>query len=422
MPIKNQQMTPNNYPWRHRNFFYLQACFMLVCGLVSNALAADTTQQSYAKVLRLSGSVTAESGGAANPRKLKIGDPVHVGEKIQADGNSEAVLQTADAGYIALRPTGIFLVEQFAANKKDSDSMSIRLFQGGLRIVTGWVGKLNPMGYRVFTPSATIGIRGTDHEPYVVTQELASILKQPAGTYDKVNSGSTVLEVRSNSVDIVPGRVGFVQLAKPVKDRTLLTLLLPVLLDRVPEFFVPGMFDDELDKVSSLLSDQSDPPDVASKFAQQSVATGFSTLIPLRSKNGQCNSNAIAKAWLARLDSALAEKKTAEVIALFSPDATIRSVVKIKSGGTTTLDIGRDELASSATAMLKSLSDFKQSRSLITGTAVQPGHCEVMSVKSLTVEKGRQDGKAFRFKSLEEYQLELISGTWVATKAATTQQ
>jgi hypothetical protein len=410
------------HAWIQRNFYYLQTCFILFYALAGSAQAADTSQQGYAKVWRLSGTVTAEPGATAHPRKLQIGDTVYVGEQIQAEANSEAVFQTADSGYIALRPGGVFLVEQFAANKQDSDNISIRLFQGGLRLLTGWIGKLNPKGYRVATPSATIGIRGTDHEPYVVSNELALSLKQPAGTYDKVNSGATVLEVSSKSVGIEPGRVGFVRLAKPVRDRALLTLLLPVLLEKVPEFFVPGLFDGELDGVSSVVSDGSVRPDVAPEVAQQPVVSGFAPSIPSRLKNGQCNSSAVAKAWLARLDGALAAKNPSVVISLFAADTTIRSVVKINSGGTTALDISREELASSASAMMKSLTDYRQSRISITGSTVRPGHCDVISVRSLAVEQGLRDGKPYRFRSLEEYQLELIGGNWVATKAATTQQ
>ena len=408
--------------WIQRVFCCLQACIAMVFGFACSAQAADVSQQSYAIVLRLGGTVTAEQGAPTNSRKLQIGDAVFVGERIQAEANSEALLKTTDSGYIALRPRGAFLVEQFAANRLDSDNISIRIFQGGLRLLTGWIGKLNPEGFRIATPSATIGIRGTDHEPFVVTEELAISMGQPAGTYDKVNSGATVLEVNSKSAGIEPGRVGFVRLVKPSRDRSLLTLLLPVLLDKVPDFFVPGMFDGELDRISSLVSVSAIGPEVSPEVTQQSVTSGSTLTIPTRLKGGQCNSSAVAKAWLVHMDGALAKKDAAQVISMFSADSTIQSVVKVKSGGTVTLNISRDEFAASASAMVASLTDYQQKRNSISGNPVKAGHCDKISVRSLVFEQGRQNGVAFSFKSIEEYQLELRGGNWVAAKATTTQQ
>ncbi len=406
----------------YRNFVSLQTCILLFFALLGSAHAASSVQQSYAKVLRLSGTVTAVLDEYSALRRLKVGDSVFLGERIQADASGEAVLQTTDLGYIALRPGSVFLVEQFAANKQASDHISIRIIQGGLRLLTGWIGKLNPKGYRVSTPMATIGIRGTDHEPYVVTEELATSMAQSAGTYDKVNSGATVLEVNNRSVGVDPGRVGFARFVKPSKDRALLTLMLPVILEKVPEFFVPGRFDGELDRISARDSVDAAPANALGEVAGQTVADLQAQLIPARLENGQCNARGVAKAWLDRLDGSLARKDSAGVLSLLAADVTIRSVVKIQPGGTTTISVGRDEFATSTKATMDSLTDYGQSRQSVTATTARPGRCEVVLVKSLTVEHGRQNGKAFSFKSIEEYQLELKDGIWLATKATTTQQ
>ena len=408
--------------WAYRNFVSFQICILLFFALAGSVNAASPAQQSYAKVLRLSGTVTAVLNENSALRSLKVGDSVFLGERIQSDASGEAVLQTTDLGYIAVRPGSVFLVEQFAANKQASDHISIRIIQGGLRLLTGWIGKLNPKGYRVTTPMATIGIRGTDHEPYVVTEELATSMAQSAGTYDKVNSGATVLEMNSKSVGVDPGRVGFARFVKPSKDRALMTLMLPVILEKVPEFFVPGRFDSELDRISSLESVDAARTNGVVEVAGQPIADLQTQLIPARLENGQCNASGVAKAWLDRLDGALARKDSNGVLSLLATDVAIRSVVKIKSGGTTTINVGREEFASSTKAMMESLSDYSQSRQSVKATTARPGRCEVVLVKSLTVEHGRQNGSAFSFKSIEEYQLELKDGIWLATKAATTQQ
>jgi hypothetical protein len=200
-----------------------------------------------------------------------------------------------------------------------------------------------------------------------------------------------------------------------------MTLLLPVILDSVPGFYLPGKFDEELDRISSLDSASTARLDAAREAAQHPVTAVAAPLIPATLKNGQCNSSAVAKAWLARLDGALVGKDSAEVLSLFAPEVSIRSVVKTTSGGTTTLNIGRDEFAASTHAAMKALGNYSQSRPTVTGTPARAGHCDVVLVKSVAVEQGLQNGKPYRFRSSEEYQLELRDHHWVATKAMTTQ-
>jgi hypothetical protein len=216
--------------------------------IVAPAPAADEPAP-FATVWRLRGDLRA-AGPAGAERSLREGDSVRVGERLRAAATGEAVLKTADAGYLAVRPGAEFVAERFAAEGGPGDNLTLRLVSGGLRIITGWIGRLNRAGHRVVTPTATIGIRGTDHEPYVVSAELARTLSQRAGTYDKVNRGGTTLEVDGNAIDIDTGKVGFVRAATPYKSRALMTLLLPVLLDKVPDFYVPGAFDAELDALA----------------------------------------------------------------------------------------------------------------------------------------------------------------------------
>ncbi|MCF8179470.1 MAG: hypothetical protein K9J74_13270 [Sulfuritalea sp.] len=212
---------------------------------------ASNSAKQYATVWRIRGEVFASAKDGTNARALGAGAPVFVGERVRAGKQSEAVLKTADAGAIAVRPGTEFVAEQFAAEDKPTDGFTMRLFTGSLRVISGWIARTNRSGHKIVTASATIGIRGTDHEPYVLSADLAKTTGNPAGTYDKVNRGGTTLEVGDNKLDIDTGRVGFVRAVSPVRQRALMTILLPVLLDKVPSFYVPGEFDAELDRYSA---------------------------------------------------------------------------------------------------------------------------------------------------------------------------
>ena len=366
----------------------------------------------FGKVLKIYGEVSATAGGVE--RKLAVGDIVFVGERVRAATTAEAVLRTEDAGMIAIRPNADFVAESFVAQGKSSDNFAVRIFTGSLRVITGWIGRLNKANHKVLTPTATIGIRGTDHEPYVLSAELAAATDSKAGTYDKVNRGGTTLVVGDNKLDLAPGQVGFARAAKveepgAPKTRMLMTILLPVLLDKVPAFYVPGRFDDELDRYAQT-ADQESQRELAKKGKAGAAA------------DKACNPGKLAKAWLKKIDGAAQKGDAATIIGMFAPDVAVKATVRNTDGSTSTVNLGRDELAQSTVAAIKGLSDYKQRRVSIQAAPADADGCSRLSVKSVVIEQGRQGGKPYRFESVEDYLLELRDGTWLAVKAETTQR
>ena len=403
--------------------FHLLVCVLTQAFLAGHAFAADTSK-GFAEVWRISGGVTAVSGQPAQVRGLRSGDTVYVGEQLQAAANSEAVLRMVDGGYLALRPGAQFLVEDFAADKRKTDHLSLRLVQGGLRLITGWIGQLNPQGYRVRTPSAVIGVRGTDHEAYHLTDGMALAWSQKSGTYDKVVSGQTFLQTPEGSVDIAPGQVGFVRSVPATKTRALITLLLPVILDRVPEFFVPGQFDAELDQLSPAapLAQNALAAPVAAVSAIAPTPVSLSGAEAARLPKGSCNAMGVAQAWLGQLDGALARRDGPGVVGLFATDLQVQVVVTDGPGGSARISLGRDEFSAAALAALKTLTEYSQSRLSVSAEPLDTNACDAVTVTSVVIEQGKQNGKPYRFETLEEYQLVLAKGKWLANKAASRQR
>lgn len=154
-------------------------------------------------------SVRTNAGVASQAVKGAIIGP---GDTIETGASGELHMKMDDGGYIAVRPNTVIKVEQYVANGDASDSAVFSLFRGAMRSLTGWIGKLNPKGYRVTTPTATIGIRGTDHETTHIPLEDAKPGEIP-GTHDRVIHGATFLETPQGRVDISEGRAGYVSLA-----------------------------------------------------------------------------------------------------------------------------------------------------------------------------------------------------------------
>ena len=415
------------------------------------AAAAAAGGKRFATVLRIRGELTASGGGSE--RKLREGDVVHVGEKVRAPALAEAVLKTDDAGMVAVRPSTEFVAERFAAEDKPTDSFSVRLLTGSLRVISGWISRTNRSGHNIVTPSSTIGIRGTDHEPYVLSAELAATTGNREGTYDKVNRGGTTMQVGENTLDIDAGRVGFVRApAKPAgekksgfRERALMTILLPVLLDKVPDFYVAGEFDAELDRYSQTADEDSQrqldqrrkspPPPLQEPVPTKAPAAvspeptfppappppSVATPAPAAAVIAGCEPTAIAKTWLEQLDGGIVRRDAAAIVAMFAPEAALRATVRGNEGKMTSVDISREELAKSTLGAMASLEDYKQRRVWTEGKPVG-ATCDRISLRSVSIEQGRQAGKPYRFEALEEYVIELRAGKWLAIKAETTQQ
>jgi hypothetical protein len=222
----------------------------------------------------------------------------------------------------------------------------------------------------------------------------------------------------------------------------MMTLLLPVLLEKVPDFYVPGEFDAELDRYSQV-ADSVALADLAQKrqapaptpLPATGGAAGMTDAAPalppsamparVLPATGKCAPLATAKAWLAILDEAIKGKDAATILGLFAHDVAIKAIVRNKDGGLTEVDISRDEMVKSTLNTVAQLEGYAHRRisteaKLASGT--QAAGCRRLEVKSVVVEQGRLSGQPFRFESIENFVLERRDGKWLATRSESTQR
>ena len=173
----------------------------------AQGVVSQPANVEFGTVFHLHGDLVATAPNGTL-RALKKGDKVFVGDTLRTAMASEAVIKTKDAGIVALRPVTEMHVQQFAAQAAKTDRQIIQLLSGSLRLISGWIGLVNRDEHRVITPAATIGIRGTDYEPWVLHQSSKEG-KYLSGTYNKVNRGQTLLEASGGAISIDAGKVGF---------------------------------------------------------------------------------------------------------------------------------------------------------------------------------------------------------------------
>ncbi len=116
----------------------------------NNTSAATITQASEPVIIIRQGqSIT-----------LGEGDHVYATDTIKTQ-NTPVHLAFADDSVAMLGPQSTMIVQEFSLNAADS-SFVLNIVQGAVRSISGKVVEQNPDAFKVFTPKATVGIRGTD--------------------------------------------------------------------------------------------------------------------------------------------------------------------------------------------------------------------------------------------------------------------
>ena len=149
--------------------------------------------------------------GAGKSHLIQKGDAVNEGDTLLTAPAASAQISMVDGGFIAVRADTRLKFDSFRFNgQQDGNEQSFfSLFKGGFRAITGLIGKINKASYRITTPSATLGIRGTDHEIIVVVPGSPLALLAPAGTYNKVNLGETTMTTTKGAISILPNQMGY---------------------------------------------------------------------------------------------------------------------------------------------------------------------------------------------------------------------
>jgi len=209
--------------WRTGGTRWAQWLMLLALFLPVAALAAAGRFQFVAGAVH----IVAPDG---KTRLALKGSPVASGDAIITADNASAQLRMRDGGILAIRPATRMKIDayHFDGKQDGSEKSFFSLLKGGFRSITGLIGKLHKSAYRIRTPAATIGIRGTDsetvHVPPPPTGGPAPAV--PPGTYNKVNVGATIV----NGTVVGPNQVAYTpNLGTPA-----------VILPKMPSIFEPA--------------------------------------------------------------------------------------------------------------------------------------------------------------------------------------
>lgn len=179
---------------------------LLAIGLLG--LSFSLTSYAELKLTHLSGQVQIKQVdgnlvSATSQSQTKSGETILTGK----DGYVR--VSSSDGGDIVLRPNSEFVIESyhFEEAKPQEDNFVYRLLKGGLRTVTGLIGKRgNRDAYQGKSVTATIGVRGTGFD-IRVCQNDCGVLQD--GTYFSLRSGSIVVNNQQGELTMNAGEFSF---------------------------------------------------------------------------------------------------------------------------------------------------------------------------------------------------------------------
>jgi hypothetical protein len=153
---------------------------VLLCAVLLFGAGAAWAGQAVGIVEHLSGPLM-DRKADGTVKVLAAKSEVESGDTLVAEKNTYAQIRFIDNSEITLRPGTTFKIDNFAydADKPEADSAAFSLVKGGLRSITGLLGKRNKEKFQLKTPAATIGIRGTTFIAQCV--EDAAAAKQAPG-------------------------------------------------------------------------------------------------------------------------------------------------------------------------------------------------------------------------------------------------
>ncbi|HSY27000.1 MAG TPA: FecR family protein [Burkholderiaceae bacterium] len=146
----------------------LSTALLLAAAAVQAAPVGTVTDLSGPLLVRKSDGVV---------KVLSTKSTVDQGDTLVSEKDTYARIKFIDNSEITLRPNTQFKIDNFTyeATKPEGDNAFFTLIKGGLRSITGLLGKRNHERFGLNTPTATIGIRGTTFIAEYVSPTAADV-------------------------------------------------------------------------------------------------------------------------------------------------------------------------------------------------------------------------------------------------------
>jgi len=135
----------------------------LIAGFLLALLAASgaSAQEWAGTVKTVSGSVSVERSGKALP--VALADRVFPGDRLLTGPDGRVGVTLRDDSRLASGPNSQLTIGEFSFDaSRQEGKLAISVLRGTTAFISGLLAKSSPEAMRVSTPTAVIGIRGTE--------------------------------------------------------------------------------------------------------------------------------------------------------------------------------------------------------------------------------------------------------------------
>jgi hypothetical protein len=188
---------------------------LMVVGLSVALVSPAWGSKGVGRVITVAGEVTA-TGGAWEGRPLRRRDRVYEQDVIRTGAHGRVKIRFHDEGMVDIKPDSRFEVERYRQQAKGEgrEGAFMRLWKGAFRTVTGAIGSQDPAKYRVETPAATLGIRGTQYAARYCEGDCGNAFRTGEGVKDglyvKVEKGRVAVSNQQEARSFGEGEYSFV--------------------------------------------------------------------------------------------------------------------------------------------------------------------------------------------------------------------
>lgn len=187
---------------------------MLKLSMALALAAAATGVMASGQVTQLAGTLSVRKADGS-VRILSQRSQVENGDTVNTERDSYAQIRFTDGAQLTLKPNTSVRIDNvtYAQDKPNEDSFLYRLVKGGLRAVTGIVGKRSQDKYEMGTATATIGIRGTTFSAddcVSAREQSADCARLDPAVYVGVADGEVVVRNGQGELGLSAGQFGLI--------------------------------------------------------------------------------------------------------------------------------------------------------------------------------------------------------------------
>ncbi len=134
----------------------------LACALAGSGLAHAATETVGQVSLLIGEAWVVHADGSR--QALKRGASIQVGDRIETSANGHVHVRFIDNGAVSVRPDSVLEVQayRYAAQQPLLNEVRLKVEQGTSRSISGAATEVDKNRFRLNTPIAAIGVRGTD--------------------------------------------------------------------------------------------------------------------------------------------------------------------------------------------------------------------------------------------------------------------